>query len=49
MVPVKKAFIHLFHLKWFDKLETIDDSKLVAVSNTGYELEMDTGLDDITD
>ena len=37
-----------FHLKSLDKLGTIDNSKLVTGSNTGYEIDMDTGLDDVT-
>ena len=49
MVAVKKHF-HLLvskdvslEMTW----QTIDDFKLVTVSNTEYELEMITGLDDI--
>ena len=42
MVPVKKlSFITFQRL-----LDIIDDFKLVTVSNTEYELEMITGLDD---
>ena len=48
MVPVKKAFIHHFpNMFHWRKLETIDDFKLVTVSNTEYELEIITGLDDV--
>ena len=50
MVPVKKSFIHYFP-KLFNLIEmtwqAIDDFELVTVSNTEYELEMITGLDDM--
>ena len=46
MVPVKKNF-HSSLSKDVSLLDIIDDFKLVTVSNTEYELEMITGLDDI--